>query len=216
MPDIRCDLTSVLCNSHLYTIGGETDGDMTSQSTVYYAAFNGNGTLGVWNPAPALPSSREEHTSVVYNGYLYVIGGHDSTDAVYYSTVWYASCNTLAAVESVDGNYGKISLSCVPNPFTQKTVIRYSLNENRNDYTVNDLRLTIYDLTGRAVKSFQLFNSSTHQLANSVIWDGKDDNGNRMNGGIYFVKVSAQKIGESASGGEEIRKVIFLPNGRKE
>ncbi|MDI6841010.1 MAG: T9SS type A sorting domain-containing protein [bacterium] len=75
-----------------------------------------------------------------------------------------------------------LKLEIYPNPFSGKTVIRYSLNGNRND-----LRLTIYDLTGRLVKSFPL--TTNYSLLTAVSWDGGDDNGNRLPSGIYFCKL---------------------------
>ncbi|MDI6840327.1 MAG: C25 family cysteine peptidase [bacterium] len=82
-----------------------------------------------------------------------------------------------------------------PNPFRQKTVIRYSclpsgtvLNENRNDYTISDLRLTIYDLSGRLVRTFSI-NQSTNQLINSVVWDGRDNQNKKVSSGVYFYRL---------------------------
>ena len=41
------------------------------------APINGNGTVGTWTATTAFPIARFGHTSVAYNGYLYVIGGND-------------------------------------------------------------------------------------------------------------------------------------------
>ncbi|MDI6841012.1 MAG: Ser-Thr-rich GPI-anchored membrane family protein, partial [bacterium] len=94
-----------------------------------------------------------------------------------------------------------LKLEIYPNPFSGKTVIRYSLNGNRNDYTINDLRLTIYDLTGRLVKSFPLLDSR-YSILNSVTWDGTDASGNRLPSGIYFCKL---QIGD-----ESLTKQLLL------
>ncbi|MDI6839508.1 MAG: hypothetical protein QMD71_01415 [bacterium] len=55
-------------------------------------------------------------------------------------------------------------LEVYPNTFSKKTEIRIQ----NIDY-----RLTIYDLTGRLIRTFPLLNSCNSFL-NSVTWDGKD------------------------------------------
>jgi N-acetylneuraminic acid mutarotase len=91
LPSSRALHTSVVYNGYLYVIGGYTS-STTYSTEVYYAPLNPNGTLGSWSSTTSLPSGRYSHTSVVYNGYLYVIGGR--TSSTYYSTeVYYAPLN---------------------------------------------------------------------------------------------------------------------------
>jgi hypothetical protein len=77
LPSGRASHTSVVYNGYLYVIGGSTYSNFYS-TEVYYAPLNPNGTLGSWSSTTSLPSGRRFHTSVVYNGYLYVIGGSTS------------------------------------------------------------------------------------------------------------------------------------------
>jgi hypothetical protein len=71
--------TSVAYNGYLYIIGG-TNGSF--QNNVLYATINSDGTVGTWNTATnAFNVARKSHTSVVYNGYLYVIGGRQLNPA---------------------------------------------------------------------------------------------------------------------------------------
>ena len=101
---------------------------------------------------------------------------------------------------------GKWKLTAQPNPFTQKTVIRYSSSViNDQLLMTNDLQcpaLRIYDASGRLVKSFSPF-ALHSSLFSSVIWDGKDNVGNRVKSGVYFLKL---KVGEKMLS----RKVILL------
>ena len=83
LPSSRDLHTSVVYNGYLYVIGGYTS-STTYSTEVYYAPLNPNGTLGSWSSTTSLPSGRYSHTSVVYNGYLYVIGG--ATYSTSYST----------------------------------------------------------------------------------------------------------------------------------
>jgi len=50
--------------------------------------------------------------------------------------------------------------------------------------------LKIYDLTGRLVK---IFNHLTNQPFNQITWDGKDNQGIRVPGGSYFIKLQSGK-----------------------
>jgi hypothetical protein len=73
----RQEHAAVIANGYLYVVGG-SDGAASParQSTVYYAKLNGDGTLGKWQTATnALPAGRSAQSTVVANGYIYVIGG---------------------------------------------------------------------------------------------------------------------------------------------
>ncbi|MBI3096757.1 MAG: hypothetical protein HYY93_00705, partial [Planctomycetes bacterium] len=65
--------TSVAHNGYIYVMGGWVGG--VAVNGVEYATINANGTLGAWTATTALMTARSSHTSVVYSGYLYVIGG---------------------------------------------------------------------------------------------------------------------------------------------
>jgi hypothetical protein len=88
----RNGASAVVANGYVYVIGG-VDGSGTIQSTVYLARLNTDGTLGNWTTSSATGlAARVSHTSVVANGYVYVIGGNDSS-LVTQNTVYYAKLN---------------------------------------------------------------------------------------------------------------------------
>ena len=82
--------TSLVYNGFIYTIGGNANGSATS--TVIYAPINSNGTLGAWATTTPLPYTDISHTSLVYNGFIYTIGGNANGSAT--STVIYAPINS--------------------------------------------------------------------------------------------------------------------------
>ena len=89
--------TSVVYNGYLYVIGGT---DATSRfNDVQFAPINANGTVGTWAATTSFTTGRSYHTSVVYNGYLYVICGYDAT-YTYLSDVQYAAINANGTVSS--------------------------------------------------------------------------------------------------------------------
>ncbi len=84
-----------------------------------------------------------------------------------------------------------------PNPFTQKTVISYSLFGNQDDYTINDLQLTIHDITGRIIKT--LVSGKKDAGSYNVSFNAED-----LASGIYFYKL---KIGDKFS---QTKKFLLL------
>ncbi|MEK7600331.1 MAG: carbohydrate binding domain-containing protein [Patescibacteria group bacterium] len=83
LPQARAIGSAVVANGYVYYIGGEITSTNNVQNNIYYARLNGDGTTGTWNSTANMSLARDAHTSVVLNGYVYVIGG--------YSTTWEAS-----------------------------------------------------------------------------------------------------------------------------
>ncbi len=90
----RNDHTSVAYNGYLYVVGGYTGS--VYQSDVQYAAINADGTTGTWTATTSFTTARNGHTSVAYNGYLYIVGGY--TGSVYQSDVQYAAINANGTI----------------------------------------------------------------------------------------------------------------------
>ncbi|MBF0328014.1 MAG: hypothetical protein HQL10_02540 [Nitrospirae bacterium] len=93
-------LASVVNNGYLYVIGGNSTvlgGGVTSSDKVFYAPINSDGSIGTWKETTSIKDDllaskpRWLHTSVVNNGYMYVIGGSDNAgnplNTVYYSPI---------------------------------------------------------------------------------------------------------------------------------
>ncbi|TES92190.1 MAG: T9SS type A sorting domain-containing protein [Candidatus Cloacimonadota bacterium] len=81
-----------------------------------------------------------------------------------------------------------------PNPFTTSTTITLQgLSEHQNT-RVSELK--IYDVSGRLVKDFSLSQSGdcSYKLGTEVTWDGKDNSGNVLQGGVYFIRLTSGKF----------------------
>lgn len=66
-----------------------------------------------------------------------------------------------------------------PNPFISNTTI-YLNNSNQKSY-----KISITDITGKEIISFK-------NPESKIIWNGKDNYGNELNSGIYFVKIQSR------------------------
>ncbi len=77
-----------------------------------------------------------------------------------------------------------------PNPFNLETLIKYQLIGNKNQ-----VRLAVYDLLGKKVRTLVNENQSTGEYY--TIWDGKDDNGNNVASGTYIYKLNTKKFSKS-------------------
>lgn len=89
-------MASVSYNNYAYVIGGVTPGGSWS-SAVYYAPMNSDGSVGTWQTASnSLPQAINNEAAVAYNGYLYAIGG-DNSSAIS-SSVYYAPLNSDGSV----------------------------------------------------------------------------------------------------------------------
>jgi parallel beta-helix repeat protein len=72
-------------------------------------------------------------------------------------------------------------LTVSPNPFSDKTDIRWQMTDN------SIVELRIYDITGRIVKDF-FGQVSIIGDQSSVVWSGRDDSGNKLPSGVYLLK----------------------------
>ncbi|MBK8230671.1 MAG: T9SS type A sorting domain-containing protein [Candidatus Eisenbacteria bacterium] len=87
-------------------------------------------------------------------------------------------------------------LPATPNPVADATTLAFQLPEARH------VRIEVYDASGRMVRSMadELVAAGRGQR----VWDGRDQAGVRVPGGVYFMRVSALPD-------EGTRKVVVVP-----
>ena len=73
---------------------------------------------------------------------------------------------------------------CYPNPFNGKLNIRYNIKNASN------IHATIYDLSGKVIKSFK--SEQKYPGQHQLIWDTKNNNGDAVATGLYFVSLSSK------------------------
>jgi uncharacterized delta-60 repeat protein len=118
-------MTSVVYNGYVYIIGGWVSGNTTAN--VYYTTISGGGGLGAtWTSTTSLPVGLGDMTSVVSNGYVYVMGGFDNSGGSAVNTVYYAQLN----ISGGGGIVGSSWTSTVALP----QIVRYAASIVYNGY----------------------------------------------------------------------------------
>jgi len=105
-----------------------------------------------------------------------------------------------------------LKLTAQPNPFTNKVQIRLQIPEitkieNRN-FPISQfpISLCIYDASGRLVRNLVTGDLCTGAL----MWNGRDNAGNRVRSGVYFVKLKVKSEKLKVQDEEISKKVILL------
>ena len=94
-------------------------------------------------------------------------------------------------IESFDSQLSGTFTRVYPNPFSTQTTISFTLAQS------GQVNLNVYDMTGRLIKT--LANESKAPGQHSLIWDGKDSQGNAMPAGTYFYRMETAQFREAKS-----------------
>jgi len=100
----KVQAAAVAANGYLYTYGGYSTSPSNNTTSLYYSKLGNNGTPGTWaTSANTLPASRSflGQESVTLNGYIYAIGGEDTSSNAT-TTVYRASLSRIQVAGSLD------------------------------------------------------------------------------------------------------------------
>ena len=89
----------------------------------------------------------------------------------------------------------QFAISSHPNPFSDKSTITVKLPEP------GQCKLSIYNIKGQRIRTHNI--SAKTAGDHIFLWDGKDDKGKQLSGGIYFVVLEKGKYKAS-------RKILYL------
>ncbi len=119
-------------------------------------------------------------------------------NAVPPADIFYNHSDTLLGIAEDEKTMQPQFLLCqnLPNPFSDKTVIRFSIEQRAEG------NLTIYNVAGRKVREWHLAPSHS-SLVTGLVWDGKDLHGDDVPGGIYLYTLTNGTYSET-------KKLILL------
>lgn len=99
-------------------------------------------------------------------------------------------------------------LACHPNPFTARQMPNGSIRNTRFAFLLtdvaDDISLTIYTVSGRAIRSWSLSSLIGYQ---EIGWDGRDKDGARIANGTYYAKLVAKNKQKKVSKTVRIAKL---------
>ena len=117
----------------------------------------------------------------------YVIVGHTLSFGGFWCDIYLIKIapDTLGIEENQTADFYLASLEIYPNPFNEKTDIRFHVADRIHT------TIEIYDATGRLVKIFLM--PTVYPLMPAVVsWNGHDDSGCKLPNGVYFVTLQTE------------------------
>lgn len=92
-----------------------------------------------------------------------------------------------------------------PNPFTTQTAFMFDHNQAGADL---DVQVQIYTVSGRCIKTLRSFIPQAPAHVASIVWDGRDEFGDKPGKGVYLYRISVRSGGEKQQ--EAIQKLVIL------
>jgi hypothetical protein len=117
-----------------------------------------------------------------YYDSLIIAGGADTLDFV----IYHNSVGVNESRESLSAARTPRLDGCRPNPFTRSTFVRAEIPEKNSE----EGAIRIYDASGRIVRV--LCSGGSGVL--SFTWEGKDDMGRYLPGGVYFIRLELPNL----------------------
>jgi len=94
-----------------------------------------------------------------------------------------------------DGSLVIQNLINYPNPFRDETLISFEHNRSGEDL---ELGVEIYDSYGQLVRKTSGYIKHSEFRINSIKWDGRNSNGEKMRSGIYIYRVFVRSLRDGA------------------
>jgi len=111
------------------------------------------------------------------------------------TTFKYAKGTFVGIDEDKKNRKPEIALSLFPNPGLRGITIEYFID------VLSRVELVVYDVSGKRVKI--LINKKVGIGKHKTHWDGKDEKGNSVPAGVYFVRLFTDK-------GTRVEKAVLI------
>jgi hypothetical protein len=129
------------------------------------------------------------------NGYFRT-GVNDRVDLLENVMAYFGKTPSGPGTGIVDGGSRNALSNAYPNPFNPLTKIAYSVRE------AGPVTIEVYNVAGKVVRTL-LDTEVEAGVSGHVVWDGKDDVGEKCASGVYFYRIAAPGFTSS-------RKMVML------
>jgi hypothetical protein len=178
--------TSDICGAHVDTTG-------TVHHLFPVAAQEGD------QITPAAAKGNDNQILITYSGWADSVYQHSANEM----RIW-GKFYPFVGIEETDPERPKLAynLQSCPNPFSSGVDITWQIPEGIGGGQKSEVGISIYDVAGRLIRGFYPLTPNALHPAH-VFWDGKDDSGNPVSAGVYFVKLTTDEY-------RTTRKVLLI------
>jgi len=94
----------------------------------------------------------------------------------------------------VDSELKLLDVYNYPNPFSKDTYFTFKLTQ-----IPDEMKIRIFTVAGRLIKEFVLTPADLRCDFNRILWNGRDQDGDKIANGVYLYKIVTSKNGTSSS-----------------
>ncbi|MFQ6113029.1 MAG: kelch repeat-containing protein [bacterium] len=197
MPKARLFLTGSVVNGMVYAIGGHSTEEGSYE--VFRSTQEYNPVTDTWTTRAPMPSKRSGLSASAVTGKIYAFGGSQTQVPQGIALTEEYTPPMATSVQEAPGEQN-IPTEFVlhqnyPNPFNPETKIRYKIPK------LNKVVLKVMNLLGQEVRT--LVDEEKPTGVYEVMWDGKDNHGQRVATGVYLYKLETR-------GFVQTRKMVLL------
>ena len=153
--------------------------------TVYLAVENASGYIGYGTYQVSVPHDKKD--TAIDDGAVFEVLSDCEAQGGLGKILDNSGIENVSDINEIPNNFALNQN--YPNPFNPITTINYQLPEPTT------VLITIYDIGGRKVR--ELVNSSESAGYKSVMWNGRNDSGQMVSGGIYIYHLKAGNFNRS-------------------
>jgi N-acetylneuraminic acid mutarotase len=183
MPSARYCMAGFTNQNRVYALGGYDYYNYLSLCQAYDPSSD------TWSTETPMQNARQSLPAAVVGNCVYAIAGWNN-GALNYNEE--GLLVTGVAENDADGSQD-MNLHVFPNPFHDRTNIRLTISDAVSVY--GSVSMRIYDTSGRLVKLFSL--PTAYSLLPTVVWNGTDQTGHELPGGVYLLVAEFNRIRQS-------------------
>ena len=166
-------IKSCFPSSSIWGVGSSSDTLNPEDKTIYNYKWH-------WRSIVKVMASHPENFFVIWTNAPLVANATSDEEAVLSDQFCHWAKDTLATGN--DSVFGPFPLDQnYPNPFNPGTTIHYSVKK------FGQVKLAVYNILGKLVRT--LVNNEQPAGEYKIFWDGRDEKGNLVPGGIYFYRL---------------------------